>query len=348
MRVQLKPKSLGQAAAFRSRRDSGPANLGPECLGTPGAEIERSSRGGPAPAGSGVQPPGASRVQSTESLAGSPGTHIPGESMNVPDYVVSYRSHLAHLVETHGREAAMEWIVGGQYLQIGILESSALRTLGLQPCDTLVDIGCGSGRLPFSLKDYLSGRFIGTDILDEALAYAAERCARPDWSFLPHYEASIPVEDGIADFVTFFSVFTHLLDEDIYRFLAEAHRVLKPGGRAVFSFLDFECASHWPIFEATLADRNPHRVINKFISKAGIKCWAQAIGFTPRSRFTKGRSAGSNSASLLPTSMAGGRTGQSNSDSLWRYSASQPAARVESERRPGFARWATPGSLRVL
>lgn len=171
--------------------------------------------------------------------------------------------------------------MGGQYLQIGILESSALRTLGLQPCDTLVDIGCGSGRLPFSLKDYLSGRFIGTDILDEALAYAAERCARPDWSFLPHYEASIPVEDGIADFVTFFSVFTHLLDEDIYRFLAEAHRVLKPGGRAVFSFLDFECASHWPIFEATLADRNPHRVINKFISKAGIKCWAQAIGFTP-------------------------------------------------------------------
>jgi SAM-dependent methyltransferase len=199
--------------------------------------------------------------------------------MNVPDYVVSYKSHLARLVEAHGRDAAMEWIVGGQYAQIGILESSALRTLGLQPSDTLIDIGCGSGRLPFSLKDYLSGRFIGTDILDEALSYAAERCARPDWDFIPHCLPSIPVEHAIADFVTFFSVFTHLLDEDIYRFLAEAHRVLKPGGRVVFSFLDFECASHWPIFEATLADRNPQRVINKFISKGAIRCWAGALGF---------------------------------------------------------------------
>src|SRR5262245_28921812 len=68
-----------------------------------------------------------------------------GKSMNVPDYVVSYKLHLARLIEAHGRDAAMEWIVGGQYSQIGILESSALRTLGLQPTDTLIDIGCGSG-----------------------------------------------------------------------------------------------------------------------------------------------------------------------------------------------------------
>jgi hypothetical protein len=76
--------------------------------------------------------------------------------MRVPDYVASYKKHLAHLVEVHGREAAMEWVVGGQYSQIGILESSALRTLDLRPEDTLVDIGCGSGRLPFKLKDYLT------------------------------------------------------------------------------------------------------------------------------------------------------------------------------------------------
>jgi ubiquinone/menaquinone biosynthesis C-methylase UbiE len=171
----------------------------------------------------------------------------------------------------------MEWIVGGQYAQIGILESSALITLGLRPEHTLVDVGCGSGRLPFSLRHYLTGRFIGTDILAEALAFAREKCDRPDWKFIEHFEPTIPVEDASADFVTFFSVFTHLLDEDIFRLLADARRVLKPGGQVVFSFLDFECESHWTIFEATLADRDPARVLNKFISKGAIRRWSRAL-----------------------------------------------------------------------
>jgi ubiquinone/menaquinone biosynthesis C-methylase UbiE len=173
----------------------------------------------------------------------------------------------------------MEWIVGGQYAQIGILESSALITLGLCPEHTLVDVGCGSGRLPFSLRRYLTGRFVGTDVLGDALAYAREKCGRADWEFIENFDPTIPVADDSADFVTFFSVFTHLLDEDIFRFLADARRVLKPGGRVVFSFLDFECESHWTIFEATLADRNPARVINKFISKGAIRRWSRALGF---------------------------------------------------------------------
>lgn len=198
--------------------------------------------------------------------------------MLVPDYVHSYRAHLKHLIAVHGRNIAMELVVGGDYAQIGMLESSALMTLGLQPGHTVVDVGTGSGRLPFNLKDYLTGHFIGTDVLDEALEYAREKCARPDWCFISHFEPSIPVENSFADFVTFFSVFTHLLDEDIYRFLEDAKRVSRPGGRIVFSFLDFECETHWPVFEATLSDRNANRVINKFISKGTIRRWARALG----------------------------------------------------------------------
>lgn len=127
------------------------------------------------------------------------------------------------------------------------------------------------------MRDYLSGQYIGTDILDEALEYERERCVRPDWRFIPHHLPSIPVEGAVADFVTFFSVFTHLLDEDIFRFLAEAARVAKPEGKIVFSFLDFECDSHWPVFELTLADGNPRRVINKFISKGAIHRWSRAL-----------------------------------------------------------------------
>jgi hypothetical protein len=94
-------------------------------------------------------------------------------AMPAPDYVVAYNAHLGRLVAAHGREAAMELVVGGEYAQIGFLESSALIRLGLRPEHTLVDIGCGSGRLPFALREYLTGSFVGTDILDDALAYAA-------------------------------------------------------------------------------------------------------------------------------------------------------------------------------
>ena len=197
--------------------------------------------------------------------------------MQVPDYVASYRAHLARLIASQGRDSAMASVVGGQYDQIGILESSALITLGLQRQHTLIDVGCGSGRLPFRLKDYLTGRFVGTDILDEALDYAREKCGRPDWQFIANYLPSIPSEDSVADFVTFFSVFTHLLDEDIFRFLKEAKRVAKPGGKIVFSFLDFECDSHWPVFEATLSEQSPQRVINKFISKSAIRRWTREL-----------------------------------------------------------------------
>jgi SAM-dependent methyltransferase len=205
--------------------------------------------------------------------------------MQVPDYITSYKAHFARLVEVHGREAAMEQIVGGQYAQIGILEGSALITLGLERYHTVVDVGCGSGRLPFMLRDYLEGQFIGTDILEEALDYARVKCGRPDWLFIPNHQVSIPVEDSSADFVTFFSVFTHLLDEDIFRFLAEAKRVVKPGGKIVFSFFDFECDAHWSIFEATMSDSNPQRIINKFVSKGAIRRWCQVLGLTEEALF---------------------------------------------------------------
>lgn len=39
---------------------------------------------------------------------------------------------------------------------------------------------------------------------------------------------TIPEPDNFADFICFFSVFTHLLHQDTYRYLRDAHHVLKP------------------------------------------------------------------------------------------------------------------------
>ena len=183
-------------------------------------------------------------------------------------------------MNAHGRDKAMELIVGGQYEQIGILEKSVLTTLGLHPSHNVIDVGCGSGRLPFALRDYLKGSFLGTDILDEALDYAKEKVKRPDWTFIETFETKIPTTEKEADFTCFFSVFTHLLDEDIFRFIQEAQRVTKEGGLIVFSYLDFEVPSHWTVFQQTLANVNPNRVLNKFISKPAIRKWAEVLGLT--------------------------------------------------------------------
>lgn len=69
-----------------------------------------------------------------------------------------------------------------------------------------------------------------------------------------------------------------LLDEDIYRYIEEAKRLLKPGGKLVFSYLDFTVATHGTMFELTLTGRSPAPVLNKFISKDAIHAWAHRFG----------------------------------------------------------------------
>ena len=127
--------------------------------------------------------------------------------------------------------------------------------LGLQPNDYLIDVGCGSGRVAFAFarsdfRDTL--RYLGVDIVPEMLAFAAEKCRHPLWRFALVTEPRIPEGDGKADMVCFFSVFTHLLQEESYLYLEEARRVLRPGDRIVASYLDIADPSHWNIFEANL------------------------------------------------------------------------------------------------
>ncbi len=196
--------------------------------------------------------------------------------MGPSDYTSAYQSLLATLLKQHGRERAMELVVGGEFERIGRLERALVIAAGLRPEHTIVDVGCGSGRLAWALRDYVRG-YVGTDILSDALSYARERARRPEWRFIETHESIIPVPDRSADMICFFSVFTHLLDEDVYRFLAEARRASVIGGRIVFSFLDFDCISHWTVFENTLADRSEKRVLNKFMSKSAVRRMAAEL-----------------------------------------------------------------------
>jgi SAM-dependent methyltransferase len=177
----------------------------------------------------------------------------------------------------------MKLAVGGEFEAIGMMELETLKHFGLKEDFYVVDVGCGSGRLALPLSRYLTGRYLGTDVVPELVAYARQLVARPDWRFEVTQELKIPEGDGVADMVCFFSVFTHLLHEQSYVYLQEAKRVLKPEGKIIFSFLDFDSAGHWRVFESNiraLGVGSPP--LNMFIGKDSIRIWAGHLGLAIR------------------------------------------------------------------
>jgi ubiquinone/menaquinone biosynthesis C-methylase UbiE len=196
-------------------------------------------------------------------------------------FVDDYRQLVADLIAQYPLAEAMSRAVGGSYDALGEVEKQLLLHYGLQPEHVVVDVGCGSGRLACALVPYLtSGRLFGTDVVQELLDYAQSRCP-PTWKFALVEGIRIPLRGNSADFACFFSVFTHLLHEETYCYLLEARRVVKPGGRIVFSFLEF--GENWSIFEQTYQarlTRRPTPHLNVFIGRDAIEAWARHLGMT--------------------------------------------------------------------
>ncbi|MET0626634.1 MAG: class I SAM-dependent methyltransferase [Pyrinomonadaceae bacterium] len=176
-------------------------------------------------------------------------------------------------------DRAMADAVGGEFEAVGVLELETLKYFGLKEDSYVIDVGCGSGRLAKPLSRYLTGRYLGIDIAPTLVGYARRIAGRDDWRFEVAEGLSIPEEDGAADVVCFFSVLTHLLHEQSYVYLREAERVLKPGGKVVFSFLDFTVRDHWVVFEGNIRDLAAHsKPLNMFVSKDTIRVWAERLG----------------------------------------------------------------------
>lgn len=194
------------------------------------------------------------------------------------DFLKSYPNHLAQLRASLPNDAALEAAVGGEFITIGKLERALLRSLGLADDAFVVDVGCGSGRLALQLAANPELRYLGTDVVPDLLEHARQLTQRPDWNLVMTDRISIPCESSCADFVCFFSVFTHLTHEDSFRYLREAQRVLKPSGRIVFSFLEFQVPCHWNIFEDYVDRARPGYHLNQFIDRHAIHAWASHLG----------------------------------------------------------------------
>jgi SAM-dependent methyltransferase len=165
-------------------------------------------------------------------------------------------SFYAARYERHTKRHPGALSVGGETFElVGLLELGLLLMEGLKPSHTLVDLGCGVGRLAqFAVGHLESGCYIGTDISPTMLkrARALIRQAHPNspCRVALHRQRthSLPLDDGIADFLCAFSVFTHVEHEDAYRQLCDALRVCKPGGRMLFSCLPLELEGARAVF----------------------------------------------------------------------------------------------------
>jgi SAM-dependent methyltransferase len=161
----------------------------------------------------------------------------------------AYIDHVRRLEQRLGSgNEAVRLAVGGQFEAVGKLEYYLLRSLGLTTGHLVVDVGCGSRRL----APDKGIRYVGTDVVPRLIESARTSTMPDDWEFSVVEDVLIPCADNAADFITFFSVLTHITHEESFKYLQEAARCLKVGGRVVISFLEFRIPDHWETFIASV------------------------------------------------------------------------------------------------
>lgn len=126
-----------------------------------------------------------------------------------------------------------------------------VRLGGLGPDDSVLDLGCGIGRMALPLTQYLSaerGRYDGIDVVAAGIDWCTATITTryPNFRFhrldvrhplynpagaLDDAGATLPVADGACDFAIMTSVLTHLRLAAIDVYLREIARALRPGGR---------------------------------------------------------------------------------------------------------------------
>ena len=126
---------------------------------------------------------------------------------------------------------------------------------GLRRDGAVLDVGCGPGRMAVPLTEYLGpgGRYEGFDVVPREVRWCQEHITprHPNFRFrrvdvrnehynpggaVPAAELRFPYDDGEFDVVLLASVFTHMLEPDHDRYVAEVARVLRPGGSCLATY----------------------------------------------------------------------------------------------------------------
>ena len=145
-------------------------------------------------------------------------------------------------MQTHGRtlHSGSLYDLGNKILFLGREQSFReyiIDLAELQPGESVLDVGCGTGTLTILAKQRLgqSSEVVGLDASDEMLAVARRKAADKQVSIEFHFAPveKMPIEDDHFDVVLSSLMLHHLPAETKREGIIEIARVLKPGGRLV-------------------------------------------------------------------------------------------------------------------
>jgi ubiquinone/menaquinone biosynthesis C-methylase UbiE len=129
--------------------------------------------------------------------------------------------HMVHL-EPFSQDVNLLW--GFRY--VAYLEK-VIEEIGSRPCSSVIDIGCGDGKLSLEMKKrYPAKRIVGVDYSEKALSFA--RAFAPDVEFARE-------KDEQFDAFVMVEVLEHIHPDEMDSFLKSVHNNLCDGGFGVIT-----------------------------------------------------------------------------------------------------------------
>jgi ubiquinone/menaquinone biosynthesis C-methylase UbiE len=154
----------------------------------------------------------------------------------------------------------------------------------ISPQDEVLEIGCGVGRVGRELALHCKS-WTGSDVSARMLAYAEERLKGMENIRLVLLQRGglREIKSGSYNVVFATNMLCHLDEMDRWRYVEEAFRVLRSGGRLLIDNIDLESDAGWKMFANDAltfgeAERPPY--MPRYSTAAEFSSYASRAGFT--------------------------------------------------------------------
>ncbi|MVQ29364.1 methyltransferase domain-containing protein [Ramlibacter sp. MAH-25] len=163
---------------------------------------------------------------------------------------VIHRGHRLPPTSMRGNMCGDAFRTDSFFYMSAVLEATKLAAkLGYAPGARVVDIGCGLGRLATGmLAEFGDAQYLGIDVQPEFVRWSRDNIERfhPSYRFIHMDMANelynpagsldetalhLPIDDGWADIVYLWGVFTNMVPRHVESYVGEIRRILRPRGR---------------------------------------------------------------------------------------------------------------------